>query len=229
LIELLFAMAIVVAIALTLVHSLQVAFRSREVAERSLETGRSADVVMGILKNDFQCALPPRGVFAGTFEAQSGTQANGSDDIIFYTTAPAPVRAPNQVAMGNGELKQIELTVSQPAGSNDIVLVRRTLNNLLSQNQQNDIDEEVICRHVVSFTAQYCDATGVWDTSWDSTAATPVNTLPTGVQVKLVLQSPLKNPDGSQQTVTYQRVFEIPAYGPSNDTTSTGTVSGGIQ
>ena len=215
LIELLVAMAIVVAIALTLVHSLQIAFKARDVADLSLETGRSADVVMEILKNDFQCACPPRGVFAGAFEGQSGTMPNNSDDVTFFTTAPAPVHAPNQVAVANGEIKQVEITVEQPVGSTDYVLVRRTLNNLSSQNQQNDIDEEVLCRHVVSFSVQYCDATWTWNPTWDSTASTPTNTLPLAVEVTLNIRSSQKDSGGQPLIVPYKRVFAIPAFGPS--------------
>ena len=148
----------------------------------------------------------------------------------------------NGVSVGNGDIKEVELTAYQPPGSNDRVLVRPTWNNLLDPNYQQqftqteesamNVDEEVLCRHVVALQLQYYDlnSTQSWLQTWDSTTATPVNTLPTAVQITLQLQSPQKNRDGTPKLVTYTRIYQLPCIGASNDrrAAATGTSTGGI-
>jgi type II secretion system protein J len=228
LLELMIAMAIVAILALSLVAELHVGFKTREVTEASMETGRTAALVMEVIRNDLLSAVPPsRGTFEQAFEGTQNPQGDGNDDLVFYTTSPASMHMVGGVSVGNGDIKEIELTAYTPQGRTDTILVRRTWNNLLAPTQENP-DEEVLCRNVQSLTLQYYDGNGLaWMPTWDSTTATPVNTLPTAVMVTLTLKSPVKNKDGSQPVVYYTRVFQLPCIGASNNSTTTSTPPAG--
>jgi len=221
LLELLIAMTMVAFVALTLAASLQIAFKTRETSERNLEAARAVEGVMDFLRNDLQCAMPPTGLFAGTFEGAHTSDSN-VDDLLFYSTAPAPAD-PNGA---NGEIKQVELTAYQPGNSTDEVLVRRTLNNLSNQTMQENPVEEVLCRHVAGFSLMYFDGT-TWDDTWDSTQQN--NSLPMAVQVSLSLSTSGKNPDGSPVIAKYTRIYQFPCYNQSGGSTptSSGTSSSG--
>lgn len=219
LIELLIAMTVVSVVALTLAAALHIAFSARDASERAVDAGRSSDLVMDYLGDDLQCAMPPLGLFAGTFEGTNAQDSRGNeaDDLVFYSTASSPAHPTG----ANGEIKQIELTMYQPPGSTDHVLVRRTLNNLLNPNQEIP-DEEILCRHVHDFTLQYFDG-NEWQEVWDSTQND--NMLPLAVQVSLTLESPEKNRDGTPVLQRYTRIFQCPCYGETTDSppTSVGT------
>ncbi len=219
LLELLVAMTLVVIVALTLAASLRIGFTARSSSEKLLEAGRSSELVMEFLRNDLQCALPPRGVFAGAFVGTDNrdNRGNDADDLIFYSTAPSPLHPQG----GNGEIKQIELTSYQPANSADHVLVRRSLNNLLAP-QQEQPDEEVLCRHVSGFGVRYYDGTD-WLDNWDSTQQS--DSVPMAVEVTLALETADKNADGSPRIARYTRIFQLPCYGQSNDSTSSSSSS----
>jgi len=124
---------------------------------------------------------------------------------MFFTTADGP---DNEAGPGEGEIKTVELTVTQPPGSNQLCLVRRVWANLLPESaQQQDVTqptEEVLCRDVMGVTFQYYDGSQ-WNPSWDSTQED--NDLPAAVQVVLTLQRPLAN--GTAKTFTFTRVFNL--------------------
>ncbi|MDB5299919.1 MAG: hypothetical protein JWO87_1582 [Phycisphaerales bacterium] len=217
LLELVIALTLSAAMAAVMVVSLGVAFKARRAAERAVGPARTKEVVMQYLRDDFLCALPPRGQFAGSFigtNLQDGRGFDG-DDLTFYTTTASPFHTEGT----NGEIKHVELTVYQPTGSDDYVLVRRVWNNLLSPTQENP-DEEVICRHVTAFNLRYFDGTA-WQDSWDSTQQS--NALPLAVEVTLGIDTLDLNPDGSPRYSQTVRVFPFPCTGKSNDTTSTST------
>jgi prepilin-type N-terminal cleavage/methylation domain-containing protein len=223
LLELMIAMLLVALLAGTLAVSLAIGFRSRTAAEQSVETIRSVETVMEIFRTDLQCALPPsRGTFEGAFEG-SQNQVNNieADDLQFCTTAPSPTHAFSGVAIGNGEIKQIELTCYQPDQTNpnsDYVIVRRTINNLLPVNGQSEPpDEEVLCRHVAGFTLQYYDGQN-WQVSWDSTQQS--NSLPLAVMVSLALNTSDVDATGAPKVVTYTQIFSLPCTGVASGTTS---------
>jgi type II secretion system protein J len=195
LLELLISMTIVAVLAVLLASSLAIAFKTRSVAEKSVETSRSAEMVMEFLRADLQCALPPsRGKFAGSFSGTDGTDERGNeaDDLVFYTTAPSPLHPEG----ANGEIKQIEITSYLPDNgiTTSHMLVVRTLNNLLSGSVQENPDEEVLLRNVYGFNVRYFDGTD-WQDNWDSGQYD--KSLPQAVEVALSLETPDKNPDGS--------------------------------
>jgi prepilin-type N-terminal cleavage/methylation domain-containing protein len=214
LLELLVAMVFTAVIALALAANLKTAFDARNRAERSIDGARSSGLVMDLIGQNLQCTMPPRGVFGGTFEGTKGPLDPNADDLVFYTTAPSPVHPDG----GNGEIKQVELTMYQPQGSNDHLLVLRSINNLSHPLTQPPADEEVLCRHVVSFSLSYFDGS-TWQDTWDSTSSQPANSLPMAVQVILAIETPDKNPDGTPVVITYTRVFGLPCTGASGGTT----------
>ncbi|MDB5289310.1 MAG: hypothetical protein JWL69_551 [Phycisphaerales bacterium] len=223
LLELLIALTISASMGAIMVASLGVAFKSRQAAERAVGPARTKEVAMEILRDDLQCALPPRGQFAGSFIGTNLQDDRGydGDDLTFYTTTPSPFHTEGS----NGEIKQIELTVYPLSGSKnkDYVLVRRIWNNLLAPVQENP-DEEIICRHVMGFNLRYFDGTtSTWQDTWDSTQQS--NALPLAVEVTLAIDTLQTNPDGSPRISQTVRVYPFPCTGKSNDTTSTSTSS----
>ena len=219
LLELIVAMAIVAITAAALVASLRIALKARESSEQAAAGGRTSELVMEFLRDDLQCALPPRGTFATGFAGTHAQDDRGhdADDLVFFTTAPSPLHAEG----ANGEIKQIELTMRRLDNtSNDHVLVRRAWNNLLAPQQENP-DEEVLCRHVDSLNIAYFDG-NAWTDSWDSSTQSPAS-LPMAARVTLTLESGRLNPDGSPVLVRYTRIFQLPCYGGSSDDGTTSS------
>lgn len=217
LLELLVSLTIAATLSATMLVALASAFKSRQSAERAVGPARTQEVAMEILRDDLQCALPPRGQFAGSFIGTDAQDDRGfdADDLMFYTTTASPFH----VEGANGEIKQMELTVYQPAGSTDHVLVRRTLNNKLAPVQENP-DEEILCRHVYGFNLRYFDGTA-WQDTWDSTQQS--NSLPMAVEVTLSLDTLELDGDGKPLISQTVRIFPFPCYGTSNDAATTST------
>ncbi|HWE93278.1 MAG TPA: type II secretion system protein GspJ [Tepidisphaeraceae bacterium] len=217
LLELIVSLAIAATVAASMLASLAIAFKSRQSAERVVGTARTQEVAMDIMREDLLCALPPRGQFAGSFEATDSQDDRGydADDLIFYTTTASPFHPEG----ANGEIKQMELTVYQPQGSTDYVLVRRSLNNALAPVQENP-DEEILCRHVLGFNLRYFDGTA-WQDSWDSTQLN--NTLPAAIEVTLSIDTLELDGDGKPRVSTTVRIFPFPCTGLSPDAASTST------
>jgi type II secretion system protein J len=209
LLELIVAMAMVAILSMSLYASIRVGFHAKASAEAAVEPARIADVAMSILRDDIQNAMPPNGVLAGSFVSldQRDDRNNDGDDLSFFTTADSPTHV-----SGNGEIKNVELTIVRPNNSDDHVLLRRVTRNLLSQVQANP-DEEVICRHVMGFNLRFWDGTA-WVDSWDST--TENNTLPAAVEVTLDLE-PFNADDKPHRFI---RVFPLSCSTVSSDTAS---------
>lgn len=217
LLELLVSLTIAATLAATMAAELASAFKIRQSAERAIGPSRTQEIAMEIIRDDLQCALPPRGQFAGSFVGTDSQDNRGydSDDLIFYTTTASPFHPEG----ANGEIKQMELTVYQPQGSTDYVLVRRTLNNALAPVQENP-DEEILCRHVLGFNLRYFDGTA-WQDSWDSTQLN--NTLPAAIEVTLSLDTLELDGDGKPIVAQTIRIFPFPCTGLSPDAASTST------
>jgi prepilin-type N-terminal cleavage/methylation domain-containing protein len=228
LLELLLSMSLVVVIAATLATSLAAAFKARTTGEQSVQSMRSATLVMEAIRADLQGALPPsRGLLEGTFEGVNQQIANNieADDLVYYAATPSPYHPEGS----NGEIKEFELTCYQPTGSTDYVLVRRTLNNLIAPTggalalptlqSVTGSDEEILCRNVLGFTLQYFDGTE-WQPAWDSTQYS--NSLPAAVMVTLVVAGAEKDAGGKPIPVTYTRIFALPCTGQPSGSTSGG-------
>jgi type II secretion system protein J len=215
LLELVVAMSMVAVLAVSLSESMHVAFSAVKSADAAIDPPRTASVAMDFVSQDLQNALPPGTQLAGNFEATQGQDSRGheNDDLVFFSSADSP-----QHVDGNGDIKQIELTMEQtPDG--DWVLVRRVIRNLLSETQVNP-DEEILCRGVNSFTLEYSTGSQ-WQQTWDSTQED--NTIPAAVQVTLELQRP--DTKGVMQTMRYTRVFALSCSTASTDSTVNTGVS----
>lgn len=217
-------MTIVAVLAVLLASSLVIAFKTRDTAEKAVDTSRTAELIFESIRMDLQCAMPPsRGRFAGSFEGSDNTDERGNeaDDLVFFSTAPSPLHPEG----ANGEIKQVEITSYLPDDgiTTQHLLVRRTLNNLIPGLVQENPDEEVLCRNVYGFNLRYWDGTD-WQDNWDS--AQYDKSLPQAVEVALSLETPDKEADGSPHIARYTRVFQLPCYGPSNNSVS-GAVSSG--
>ena len=214
LIELVVAMMMVAVLAGSLYGTLRIAFQAKQNAETAIEPSRTAELAMEILRQDFAMAVQPNPAnvdtstgttvitgLIGNFEGTDGAGGNGrsNDDVAFYTTADSP-----QHVAANGEIKNIELTMIQPTNSNNYVLVRRVIRNLLTSTPPSP-DTEVICRNVSAFNVQYYDG-AEWLDNWDSTAED--NTIPAAVAVTLELDRSA-NQGHATQTTTFTRVFPL--------------------
>jgi hypothetical protein len=180
-------MAMVAVIATSLYTSMRIAFKARTSAEAAVEAPRATQIAMEFIRADIQNAIGLNAALTvslpGTFVC---TDNAGGDDLIFSTTADA-----RDHLDGNGDVKQVELTVL-PQG-NDQVLVRRVTRIPISLTQiVPDPDDEVLCRRVAVFNLRFFDGTD-WQDSWDSTQQD--NTLPSAVEVTLQLQPSPDAPD----------------------------------
>jgi len=207
LIEVLIALALTVIVASALASSLWVAFKARRSANAAIEESRQTSTTGDVLAREIAGCLPPTGRLAGPFEGVA-------DDIQFFTTGPEPK------ATVQGDIRGIEYT-TVPGTNNGQNLVRRVTSNLLAQVVVTPPDE-VLCQNVDSLEFWYYDGTD-WQDSWDSTTASPANTLPVAVKFTLTLLP--ASPGAQPQTTT--RIIALSCYKPQNQTAPTATPSGG--
>jgi type II secretory pathway component PulJ len=203
-IEMIVALAMVAIIAASLTSTLWTVYHHVKQTEAAVNPTSEASIALEYICDDLQNSMMSSATMinnetglAQNFEGAQAQDTRGheADDIQFYSTAESA-----QHGAANGEIKHFEYTVVQPVNSNDYVLVRRVIRNLLPPSVQPVPDEEVICRNVSSFTVQYYDGAN-WNLSWDSTQEN--NELPAAVQVVLELQQ--TTPDGKTQTQKYAR------------------------
>jgi prepilin-type N-terminal cleavage/methylation domain-containing protein len=211
LLELMIALMIAAILAGSLASSVRIAFKGKAIAEAAVEPARAADIVTAFVRNDLQNAVPPNpgissatgtsstgaNILAGNFDGTSGG-SGPADDVIFYTTADSP-----DLPSGNGEIRQVELTIASPSSGGPQVLLRRINRNLLAQFQPAP-DEEVLCRNVTAFKLRYFTG-DEWVDEWHSTQEQ--NALPTAVEMTLELERPTSN--GEQHRYRYLRVFPL--------------------
>lgn len=208
LLEVLLALGIMSIVAVALFASLHVAFKSKRVAEGTLEPVRAGEAVMEMIRAELEGALPPgRGVLAGPFVGRNwrgGAGGNGDDDdVTFHTAADAP-----PFAERFGEVKRVELTVARMQDTGERALARRVIGNLLAPAAVEP-DDEILCRGVASFNLRYYDGRQWWD-SWDSSIEN--DSLPVAVEVTLELDPPAGAPQGSIGS-RLVRIVQIPCTG----------------
>ena len=246
LLELLVAITLVTIVTFSLFASLQIGFRAKARAEAAVEPGRTAELTIELLRADIESSLPPNGILAGEFIGTDSQDERGlaSDDLVFYTNSEVTDRG-----QSIGDTKRVELLVlpesdllpqNQPglsgmngrlppapnarpqAGPMQYVLVRRVWTNLLAPVEQ-DPDEEVLCRGVLSFNLRFYDGTD-WLDYWDSTQME--NILPVAVQVYMELERPGHNPAVGEIPLKYLRTFLLSAYAPPDDTAADAGTGG---
>ncbi len=231
LLELILAMAIFAVIATTLYLSLRGAFNAKRAAEAAVEPARTAELTLGLLEQDLASAMPITGATADSNTAptagatsttflgtdQQDDRGGDGDDVQFFTVADSPSHQ-----VGNGEVKEVELTVMPAPTGGDHWLVRKVLRNALAVTPENP-DVEVLCRGVRGFNLRYYDGSN-WQTSWDATALD--YTIPVAVEVTLTLDRPngnVANADGTR-SFRYTRVIALACSTAASDpTVNTGS------
>jgi prepilin-type N-terminal cleavage/methylation domain-containing protein len=200
--EMLVATAIMAVLAGSLYATLHVAFRARRTATSAVAEVRQVGLALELVRTDIRAAVVPRGILAGAFVGEQGTNAFGrpADTLLLHCTAPA-----SQPCEGVGDIRLVELLCAQD-DDGTTALIRRVTTNLLRPTV-GELDEEILCRNVYAFALRYFDGLD-WLDNWDST--TQDNQLPAAIELTLQLNS-------RRQTQTdaggYQmsRVFLIPS------------------
>lgn len=206
--ELITATAIMAMLALALYTALRIGFKARDRALAAVGPARSAEIAMNIVRRELESALPPRGLLAGMFLGQEGTEVSGTSAVQFYSvfSAPPVIESANgsggtgtgsmsrsgpsaldrQDPTAAGGTQRVELLVRPASAGAPADLVRRVTRNLLAPTEPIP-DDEVICRGVTRFMVRYFDGLQ-WTTEWDSTQYG--DALPMAVEVTLELTRP---------------------------------------
>ena len=215
--ELLVAMAMMGALAVSLYGTLRVAFRARDSATSAIAPVRAAQIAVDLIRTDLESALPPTGTLAERFYGSFGVETPNASTILFPCAALDPVlptNAPGNVQAVNtyspftaGGIRRVELYVTQlPDGT--MGLVRRTVHNLPLAVTEPLPQEEIICRGVRTFLLRYFDGL-VWQDFWDSTQQ--LNALPFAVEMMLELERPGAT-SRDEPTYRVSRIFTLPCY-----------------
>lgn len=225
LLELILAMGMAAIISIVMYSAMYSAFRAKKSAEAAEYPTRVMGIVGDLISHDLEQAVRPNGVLAGSFVGEhSGSDTQSEDTLSFYCMG----RDANDVdAPFSDGVRRVDLYVRtdvKPA-----VLVRDVYRNLLAINQE-DPQQEVLCRGVESFSVQYYDGTN-WTTDWDST--TQNNTMPLAVLVKVVANisdsSRVGGDSGSNENLRAVERFIPLAGGATADEAADTTSSGGTQ
>ena len=215
--ELLVAMAMMGALAVSLYGTLRVAFRARDSATSAVAPVRAAQIAVDLIRTDLESALPPTGILVERFYGQFGVETPNASTILFHCAALDPVlptNTPGNVQAVNtyrpfvsGGVRRVELYVTQlPDGT--MGLVRRTVYNYQLAVTDPLPQEEIICRGVRTFLLRYFDGL-VWQDFWDSTQQ--LNALPFAVEMMLELERPGAT-SRDEPTYRVSRIFTLPCY-----------------
>ena len=95
LLEMLVATAMTAVLAGSLYATLHVAFRARRSASEAIEPVRKVELALELARADIQSAVVPRGVLAGSFLGENGTDASGRDcdSLLLHCTSAGPAQA----------------------------------------------------------------------------------------------------------------------------------------
>jgi type II secretion system protein J len=216
LLELILAMAMVAMLAITLYMSLNVAVRAKEAAGQAIEPMRTAILAADLMRQDLESVLPPNGTLTGngTLAGPFIGSANGGADTLEFCCLGSDGALVNH-PLSEGA-RRIELglrtDVTPP------ILVRRITRNLLPTTEP-DVEEEILCRNVKSFTLSYFDGS-VWQDNWDSTTLGDV--LPTAMRMTLETNVPGRRPGDAARTYTVTRIIPLICAKPAAGSTQQG-------
>ena len=220
--ELLVAITIAAVVAGSLYSGLRIGFRAQANAESSVEPVRTAELAMGLLRPDFESAVPATGTLQGAFLGTDGTGEGGldADSVEFYTLGDpldavlsantsgaspgvagmSALQGAASPALPGGEVRRVQIGLLPSATGQ--VLVRRVYTNLLAQAEEEPYDE-VVCRGVASLNLRYWDGL-TWQDNWDST--TIENNIPSAVEVTIDLR---RVQYGQETVLRFVRVFKL--------------------
>jgi prepilin-type N-terminal cleavage/methylation domain-containing protein len=197
LLELLAAMSLMVVVASCLYSALYTGFQAYRTAQTAVDPTAAAINTIELLKQDISGVLPPGSHLAGSF---IGTDSGGikgvdADSLEFYTThlyandilSDGTVTTSTTTQTTNvplvGGIGKVAFLLEEDSETRDgtYLLLRQVTTNLLAP-QEAVVDEQVLCRSVVSLNFRYHDGTD-WVDAWDSTADS--NSLPVAVEVDI--------------------------------------------
>lgn len=182
LLELIVALGMVATLSLALYGAMRTALQARKNVFASTDANRAASLAADAVREDFESVPRPVGVYAQPFVAYHQPGAQGDEDTVeFHAIGEDQPMTDSPLAEG---IRRIELLVrsdvSPPA------LVRRVTRNLAPSLEAN-VEEEILCRDVRSFSLRYFDGF-TWQETWDST--TVDNALPLAVSIVVDVGDP---------------------------------------
>jgi prepilin-type N-terminal cleavage/methylation domain-containing protein len=212
--ELLTAMSMMVVLAASLFASLYIGFKAKESAERAVGPVRQARIVMKLLQQDIEAALPPIGTLAGEFQGIDGVDSRGrnNDNLWFFTTHYQQYHS-----AAASDIVQVELLLMPSNYDDTNLLVRRTAVNLLP-SVEPQYYEEILCRNVLSFNLSYYDGYE-WLDNWDS--ASLDDSLPLAVHIMLSTKQPTEDPLKDYDIYAVEHVFLLPCSQAATATNAT--------
>ncbi len=202
LLELLVATAMTAVLAGSLYATLHTAFKARRTAYAAVDQMRKAELAVELMRMDLESAVVPKGILAGGFLGEDGTDASGRamDALMLHCTASGA-----DETEGTGDIRMVEL-ICEPVGDGEGMILIRRVSRYLLATRIEDPPEEVLCRGLRSLDLKYHEGTD-WQDTWDS--STRGNLLPLAVQVTMQLVGEEgEDTEGGGYTVC--RVFQIP-------------------
>lgn len=189
LLELLIAMAMSAMLALSLYTAMNVTLRARTSANAAIAPTRAGMIAIDLVQRDFESVPPPGDsssddvTLGGPFYATHQPAGTGDhDEVEFFTIGADPIEGdPADASPLSEGIRKIELYVMVDGSSP--TLVRRVTRNLMAASEP-DVEEEILCRDVRSFSLRYYDGI-TWMEDWDST--TLEDALPLAVAITIEL------------------------------------------
>lgn len=193
LLELLTAMGLMVVAAACLYSTLGTAFKTKQIAERNLNPLEDAQAAMELMMQDLRGAAEPNSSLTGDFvgtDERNGTNID-ADSLSFYSTNHQINGDTDRITCGVGK---IELLLEEPTlnvaarklqTARTYNLVRRVTDNILTEDDDGESIDEILCRNVRSLNFRYYDGES-WEDEWDSSESYDI--VPLAVEVTLELE-----------------------------------------
>ena len=214
--ELLLALAMIAMLSATMYMGLHIAVRAREQAASVVGPMRTAVLAADLMRQDLESAVAPGSSTASALSLARpfvGVSANGADTLDFGTIGSDGSLDERPLSEG---ARRVEIGVR--SNVTPPVLVRRVTRNLLASTEP-EVEEEVLCRGVKSFTCRYFDGT-IWQESWDSTAMGDV--LPVAVEMTLEMNVPGARPGAEPRVYRVTRIVPLACAKPADATDDLG-------
>jgi len=220
LLEMIVAMGLMVIVSATLYGSLSAVFQGRRVTEEAHEPLRRASGALELLTRDIGSATPPAGVLAGEFVGADTTGDSGdpADTLAFHCRARRPELLSPMTPIVWIEFALTTPEAEDPVENDELVLVRRTITNLLAPEAQTPV-EEVLCRRVRALDFSYFDGTD-WVESWNAGS--------TGDVLPLAVATTLTIADERGEDYSLTRTTSIPCGALAGSAGGTSTTARGL-
>ncbi len=208
LLEVLIALALSAVLLQALYTAMSIAFRARQSMLRQTDLPRQTTLVLNLIEQELQGALPPTGVLAGPFVGS--VTEDGAVDTLSFSAAGLLKLSTEEDASRDPGIHQVQLALSGATAPSTITLTidRAPLNEDRSADEDADLsaqaESETLATRVQTLTLRYYDGAD-WQTEWDSSAQDDL--LPLAVEVTLEL----RDPNDAQRTCRMVRVVPLTA------------------